>query len=82
MKKMIFSAVALVAFSFAGMANETDTKVKSNKIEVVNTMIPWDCVVEYVSVYNELVDTFGHQEAHDNAIAYAQACVKNRFGVE
>ena len=54
----------------------------SNKIEVVNTMIPWDCVVEYVSVYNELVDTFGHQEAHDNAIAYAQACVKKRFGVE
>ena len=34
MKKMIFSAVALVAFSFAGMANEIKDKkneVKSNK---------------------------------------------------
>ena len=30
MKKMIFSAVALVAFSFAGMANEIEEK----KVEV------------------------------------------------
>ena len=31
MKKMIFSAIALVAFSFAGMANEVkEKKVKKN----------------------------------------------------
>ena len=41
MKKMIFSAVALVAFSFAGMANEVKQEVKTieitkpKKIEVV-----------------------------------------------
>ena len=40
MKKMIFSAVALVAFSFAGMANENDEK------KVEETTIERDCIAE------------------------------------
>ncbi|WP_445718493.1 hypothetical protein [Flavobacterium sp.] len=40
MKKMIFSAVALVAFSFAGMANE----IEENKVEEVS--IERDCIAE------------------------------------
>ena len=54
MKKMIFSAVALVAFSFAGMANEVEEKkvevkpetkkedkviVKANCVEVANALM-------------------------------------------
>ena len=40
MKKMIFSAVALVAFSFAGMANEIEEK----KVEEAST--ERDCFLE------------------------------------
>jgi hypothetical protein len=39
MKKMIFSAVALVAFSFAGMANEIEekkVKIETVEMETVN----------------------------------------------
>jgi hypothetical protein len=54
MKKMIFSAVALIAFSFAGMANEIEEKkievelkikkenkevVKANCVEVANALM-------------------------------------------
>ncbi len=33
MQKMIFSAIALIAFSFAGMANEIDEKKQKIKFE-------------------------------------------------
>ena len=73
----MFSAVALVAFSFAGMANEVK---EEKKIEMVtqNMHFPYlHCVVEYILVYNELVDTFGEDEARDNASAYMWSCVQN-----
>ena len=40
MQKMIFSAIALVAFSFAGMANEIEEK----KVEEAST--ERDCIAE------------------------------------
>ncbi len=39
MQKMIFSAVALVAFSFAGMANEIEEK----KVDFLEETIQRDC---------------------------------------
>ena len=51
MQKMIFSVIALVAFSFAGMANEIEEKkveVKSNKkvkfIDTDMTLRVWDAL--------------------------------------
>lgn len=42
MKKMIFSAVALIAFSFAGMANQIEEKkVEEKKVE--KKIIVTDC---------------------------------------
>jgi len=51
MKKMIFSAIALVAFSFAGMANE----VKEEKAER-------NCIQEAIDAMNE-ARTLGLEEA-------------------
>ena len=77
MQKMIFSAVALVAFSFAGMANEVETEKKIEKV-TQNMHVPYlHCVVEYILVYNELVDVFGEDEARENASAYMTFCVQN-----
>ena len=42
MKKLLFSAVALVAFSFAGMANETEEKradAKNIEIQIIENTI-------------------------------------------
>ncbi len=39
MKKLIFSAVALVAFSFAGMANEVKVEHKVIEVEIIEARI-------------------------------------------
>ena len=50
MKKVFFSAVALVAFSFAGMANEIEEK----KVEVEKVEVQTDCRVERLRAYSEM----------------------------
>jgi hypothetical protein len=50
-KKMIFSAVALVAFSFAGMANEIEEK----KVETVETKSV-GCHTVYLDTYQSAID--------------------------
>jgi uncharacterized lipoprotein NlpE involved in copper resistance len=58
MKKMIFSAVALIAFSFAGVANEIEEKkveVEAVKIEKVETSIDINCYGIAVSTYNSAI---------------------------
>jgi hypothetical protein len=47
MKKMIFSAVALVAFSFAGMANEIEEKKVEIKENEANLTIGCDHCYDY-----------------------------------
>lgn len=39
MRKMVFSAVALVAFSFAGMANEVKVEHKVIEVEIIEARI-------------------------------------------
>jgi len=78
MKKMIFSAVALVAFSFAGMANEVDNnknKKTTTKIEKEKTL--YDCLRLAGEVYGKLKNILPDDEAVDNAMAYYQDCVDN-----
>ena len=56
MKKFMFSAVALVAFSFAGMANNSVEKVeKEIKVEEVKEEITLrvDCVELAASTYSD-----------------------------
>ena len=72
MQKMIFSAVALVAFSFAGMANEIEEK----KVETV--VITTDCfssAIDYlnrIDPNNELSDLEGARIMN----AYIAGCEK------
>ena len=69
MKKMIFSAVALVAFSFAGMANEIEEK-KDTKIVRNN------CDVFADKVYNSQInDGCSVEEAHDASIGAYKECI-------
>ncbi len=72
MKKVFFSAVALVAFSFAGMANEIEEK-KDEKILIEKDY--WDCAKIASDVYNELIENFPVEEALDNANAYFDDCM-------
>ena len=60
-KKMIFSAIALTAFSFAGMANEVKEKeVHINKEKTIknNILLPnftycdWIGIIEYINLLN------------------------------
>ena len=68
MQKMIFSAVALVAFSFAGMANES----KEKKVEVER-----DCCAVSDAAFDK-----ARNEGHDSiaasniALAVYNACNK------
>lgn len=62
MKKFMFSAVALVAFSFAGMANEVKEKkgeVKSTetkKVEKIETTVKVNCLAIAIDTYNSAVE--------------------------
>ena len=75
MQKMIFSAVALVAFSFAGMANEIEEK--NNKIVVITT----DCFsaahdyLNRIDPNNELSDLEGARIMN----AYIAGCEKAKI---
>ncbi|WP_445714461.1 hypothetical protein [Flavobacterium sp.] len=72
MKKMIFSAVALIAFSFAGMANEIEEK-KDEEVFIEKDY--WDCAKIANDVYHELSEIVPEEEALDNANAYFDHCM-------
>ncbi|WP_140962685.1 hypothetical protein [Flavobacterium jejuense] len=80
----MFSAVALVAFSFAGMANNSVEKI--NKEEIKNTQsneileedkTPYDCLRIAGEVYGELKNVLSEDEAVDNAMAYYTDCIES-----
>ncbi|WP_130734286.1 hypothetical protein [Flavobacterium sp. J27] len=75
MKKFMFSAVALIAFSFAGMANENLVKSQIEEEKTIKDY--WDCAKIASDVYDELVDAFGEEEAMDNANAYFDDCMSS-----
>ena len=65
MKKMIFSAVALVAFSFAGMANEIEEKKVEAKVEYTET----GCHNVYLDTYQSAIDN-GANETQAGKVAW------------
>ncbi|MBD3723356.1 MAG: hypothetical protein IE891_00850 [Flavobacteriaceae bacterium] len=56
MKKFIFSAVALVAFSFAGVANN---EVKEEKVQVKETVKADPCIEWAIGALGELEAAMG-----------------------
>ena len=71
MKKMIFSAVALVAFSFAGMANEIEEK----KVEVETVEAIKDCCAVSDAAFDSAVNGGIHwSQAQYIALAAYKAC--------
>ncbi|TDP61316.1 hypothetical protein [Flavobacterium dankookense] len=66
MKKLFFSAVALVAFSSVSMANTIDiknvcTEQKEEKIEILNTT-PTECLTYKFFYYNHLISQGATQQ--------------------
>ena len=85
MKKMIFSAVALVAFSFAGMANEIEEKkveeitleTSNNKIEQVQKpiIVMGYCEGLYLWIKEKVLETFDDEDfASEIAFAAMKRC--------
>ena len=74
-KKMIFSAIALVAFSFAGKANEIDEK----KVETV--VITRDCFAEAIDFLNRIDpnNQLSDREGARYMNAYIASCEKGIF---
>jgi hypothetical protein len=61
MKKMIFSAVALVAFSFAGMANEIEekkVKIETVEMETVNQVKETSDGINGINCAGIAIDTY------------------------
>ena len=65
MQKMIFSAIALVAFSFTGVANEIEEK-KVEKVETTNT----GCHSVYLDTYQSAKDN-GANDTQAGNVAWA-----------
>ncbi|MEM0543035.1 hypothetical protein WFZ85_10415 [Flavobacterium sp. j3] len=84
MKKLFFSAVALVAFSFAGMANtiavEEDSQVDNKKIEKIETGTPCADGASFVLHFlmEEMNLTFS-QAWRLSEIGF-QHCMRNTYG--
>lgn len=71
MQKMIFSAVALVAFSFAGMANEIEEKkIELKPIEKEYATILKPCYAVYLDTYQSAIDN-GANETQAGNVAWA-----------
>ena len=73
MKKVFFSAFALVAFSFAGMANEVkEKKVEFETIEAENntTILLKPCYSVYLDTYQSAIDN-GANETQAGNVAWA-----------
>ncbi|WP_322551106.1 hypothetical protein [Flavobacterium psychraquaticum] len=75
-KKFIFSAVALMAFSFAGMAQE---KEQDNKTTESGT----DCKVEKLSAYTQMRnDGLSHEQASGASYGIYFACLRLKTIIE
>jgi hypothetical protein len=77
MKKMIFSAVALVAFSVSGMANE----IEEEKVEtVINTR---DCFSEAIDFLNRIDpnNQLSDREGAKLMNAYIASCEKGKKSI-
>jgi hypothetical protein len=72
MKDMIFSAVALVAFSFAGMANNGEVEKKEVKITIIKTPQCDAAGREAFNVVRDLGGTF--QQCVDARVRVTKAC--------
>lgn len=73
MRKMVFSAIALTAFSFAGLANE----VKVEKVETTQGLTPCQ-VYAIVNVSIELCDSEMSQAEVSAAFQYYnEICTEN-----
>ena len=78
MKKLMFSAVALVAFSFASMANNEvkEVEVKETKKEVVKRL--GKCDLLSADVYDAYIAGGATVEyAHDKSIEAYQNCLND-----
>ena len=77
MKKMLFSAIAMVAFSVSGFAS-TEVVEKNEKIEAVTSDTP--CADQWSKDYNALRDA-GY--SHNTAVAIANAdfndCIETNY---
>ena len=76
MKKFMFSAVALVAFSFAGMANETIEKVETNKKVIAKSLMTTDCD----KLANDTMDVYeaagwSVEEAYEKGLEVYNVCI-------
>jgi len=78
---MIFSAVALVAFSFAGMANEIEEK-KEIVVKTIETTSDTPCADMWSKDVDFLMDEFG--ASLDTAMALAdnafEKCLDDMYG--
>lgn len=79
MKKLFFSAMALVAFSSVSMAStiaeNERTDITNSMEEVVVKKDYWDCALIANTVYQELLLNFSEEEAMQNADAYFTDCM-------
>lgn len=78
-KKFIFSAVALMAFSFAGMANSGVKKKKENqkekKVEVVEKAA--DCRLSKFQAYSSAIAAgFSHEDASGMSYSVFYLCLR------
>ncbi|MES2545684.1 MAG: hypothetical protein V4548_12425 [Bacteroidota bacterium] len=79
MKKLLFTALAVVAFSGVAMANtiadEQVVKDKNEKTAILLYDDYWDCAKLANSVYTELIEVFSEEESMQNADAYFDDCM-------
>ncbi len=82
MKKVFFSAVALVAFSFAGMANEIEEKKVEVKTIEIKKISDTPCADMWSKDVEFLMDEFG--ASLDTAMALAdnafEKCLEDMYG--
>lgn len=79
MKKLVFTAIAMIAFSGAAMANTiADDEVVKEKNEKTTILLYddyWDCANLANSVYTELIEVFSEEEVMQKADAYFDDCM-------
>ena len=79
MKKMIFSAVALVAFSYAGMANEIEEK-KVETLLAKNESVKATVEVDCDKLANDTMDVYeaagwSVEEAYEKGLEVYNVCI-------
>ncbi len=78
MQKMVFSAIALVAFSFAGMANGKEIEIKEPKKEKKEQVkkVKADCKLIKFQAYTQArIDGFSHEDASGMSYAIYFNCL-------